>query len=104
MFSGTLTVEQAFRMSKSDLKSRPIFHYTHDAIRAHVLICFIALMIGKLIEIKTGSSLRRVRDLLWQVQEIHLRDPLTGKERIARTPVTPQLEQILHSLEVENTY
>src|SRR5207302_669319 len=30
-------VEQAFRMSKTDLKTRPIFHYTHDAIKAHVL-------------------------------------------------------------------
>jgi hypothetical protein len=41
-------VEQAFGMSKSDLRARPVFHYTQEeAIRAHVLVCFMALMMGK---------------------------------------------------------
>jgi len=72
-------VEQAFRMSKTDLKTRPIFHHTHDAIKAHVLLCFMALMIGKFLEIKTGLSLRRIRDILWNVHEAHIEDTLTGK-------------------------
>lgn len=72
-------VEQAFRMSKTDLQTRPIFHHTHDAIKAHVLICFMSLMIGKFLEIKTGLSLRRIRDLLWNVHEAHIEDTLTGK-------------------------
>lgn len=71
-------VEQAFRMSKSDLKTRPIFHHTEDSIRAHVLICFMALMVGKLIEIKTGRSIKRIRDAIWSVQEAHVRDTQTG--------------------------
>ena len=78
-------VEQAFRMSKSDLKTRPIFHHTQEAIKAHVLVCFMALMMGKYLEIKTGQSLRQVRDLLWQVHEAHLRDDRTGKLHILRT-------------------
>lgn len=99
-------IEQAFRMSKSDLKARPIFHYTHDAIRAHVLICFMALMIGKFIEIKSGTSIRRFRDLIWQVQEVHLRDRISGKERILRTPISTELKQIfdLLNLDIENTH
>lgn len=72
-------VEQAFRMSKTDLKTRPIFHYTHDAIKAHVLLCFMALMVGKFLEIKTNLSLRRIRDILWDVQEAHIEDELTGR-------------------------
>jgi len=72
-------VEQTFRMSKTDLKTRPIFHYTHDAIRAHVLLCFMALMMGKFLEIKTGLSLRKIRDILWRVHEAHIEDGLTGK-------------------------
>lgn len=94
-------VEQAFRMSKIDLKARPIFHYTHNAIRAHVVICFIALMIGKFIEIKTGFSLRHVRDLLWRVHEAHLRDPYSDRVRIARTAISAELTQILDSLGVK---
>lgn len=72
-------VEQAFRMSKSDLQARPIFHRTQEAIRAHMLICFMALMMGKYLEIKTGLSLRKIRKELWQVHEAHIRDEQTGE-------------------------
>ena len=72
-------VEQAFRMSKSDLQARPIFHRTQEAIRAHMLICFMALMIGKYLEIKTGLSLRKIREELWQVHEAHILDHRTGE-------------------------
>src|SRR5690606_26525123 len=34
------TVEQSFRMSKTDLRARPIFHHTRDAIEAHLTIVF----------------------------------------------------------------
>lgn len=97
-------VEQAFRMSKSDLKARPIFHHSHESIRAHVLLCFMALMIGKFMEIKTGLSLRSIRDLLWQVHEVHLLDPRTGRKRVVRTTIKPELEKILISLGIENTH
>lgn len=96
-------IEQAFRMSKSDLKARPIFHHEHDSIRAHLLICFMALMIGKFIEIKTGLSLRVARDLLWQVHEIHLHDPETGMERTIRTQITYETQQLLDFLNIKNT-
>ena len=78
-------VEQAFRMSKTDLRARPIFHYSHDAVKAHVLICFMALMMGKFLEIKTGLSLRRIRDILWNVHEAHIEDSLTGEKITLRT-------------------
>ncbi len=84
-YHGLWHVEQAFRMSKTDLKTRPIFHYMHDAIKAHVLVCFMALMMGRFLEIKTGLSLRRVRDILWNVQEAHIKDALTGKCIILQT-------------------
>lgn len=66
-------------MSKTDLKTRPIFHHSHDAIKAHVLLCFMSLMMGKFLEIKTDLSLRRIRDILWNVHEAHIEDTLTGK-------------------------
>lgn|ERR1700733_1277479 len=86
-YHGLWHVEQAFRMSKTDLKTRPIFHYMHDAIRAHVLLCFMGLMMGKFLEIKTGLSLRRVRDILWSIQEAHIEDVLTGKRIVLQTNI-----------------
>ncbi len=80
-------VEQAFRMSKSDLQARPIFHRTQDAIRAHMLICFMALMMGKYLEIKTGRALRQIRKELWQVHEAHILDEQTGEVHVMQMDV-----------------
>ena len=77
-------VEQAFSMSKSDLQARPIFHRTEDAIRSHVLLCFMALMMGKYLEIKTGASIKQVRKQLWMIHEAQLLDEVTGKTHIMR--------------------
>lgn len=81
-------IEQAFRISKTDLKTRPIFHYTQDAIQAHTLLCFMALMMGKFLEIKTGLSLQRIRDILWNVYEAHIQDTLIGKQITLQTNLT----------------
>ena len=91
-------VEQAFRISKSDLKARPIFHHTQEAIKAHVLVCFMALMVGKYLEIKTSQSLKQVRDQLWKVHEAHLRDEQTGKVHVLRTNTTAWADSALGKL------
>ncbi len=44
-------MEQAFRISKSDLQTRPIFHYKEDSIKLHLLIRFMALVVSKHIEL-----------------------------------------------------
>ncbi|MBX3708317.1 MAG: transposase [Gammaproteobacteria bacterium] len=49
-------IEQAFRISKTGLKTRPVFHYEHDVIKAHVLLCFMVLIMSKFLEIKTGRN------------------------------------------------
>ncbi len=38
-------VEQSFRISKSKLEIRPMFHFNHDRIKAHISICFVALKV-----------------------------------------------------------
>ncbi len=53
-------VEQSFRMSKTDLRARPMFARTRDAIEAHLTIVFTALAISREIQNRTGLSLRRV--------------------------------------------
>lgn len=95
-------VEQAFRMSKSDLQARPIYHRNELTIKSHVLICFMALMMGKYLEIKTHLSLKKIRKALWRVHEAHLRDERTGKVHIKRTSAdNPQIEAIMTALKLE---
>lgn len=52
-------VEKSFRMSKSDLKARPIFHHKRDSIEAHLTIVFAALAITRYIEAMTGLSIKK---------------------------------------------
>ena len=53
-------VEQSFRMSKTDLRARPMFARTRDAIEAHLTIVFTALAVSREVQNRTGLSLRRV--------------------------------------------
>ena len=53
-------VEQSFRMSKTDLRARPIFARTRHAIEAHLTIVFTALAVSREAQNRTGLSLRRV--------------------------------------------
>ena len=53
-------VEQSFRMSKTDLRARPMFARTRDAIEAHLTIVFTALAVSREVQVRTGLSLRRV--------------------------------------------
>lgn len=53
-------VEQSFRMSKTDLQARPMFHRQRDAIEAHLTIVFAALAIARLLQSGTGFSIRKI--------------------------------------------
>ena len=43
-------VERAFRIAKSKIEIRPMFHYTRKRIEAHICICFVALKVYKELE------------------------------------------------------
>lgn len=79
-------VEQSFRMSKFDLQARPIYHQKENAIRSHVLICFVALIIEKYLELSTKLSLREIRFLLWNITNTHIQDRLTKEIFVFRSP------------------
>jgi transposase len=52
-------IEQSFRMSKHDLKARPIYHHKRESIQAHLTIMLAALAITRLIEERTGWPIKR---------------------------------------------
>ena len=79
-------IEQSFRMSKSDLQARPIYHQKENAIRSHILICFVALIIEKYLELTTSLSLRDIRFLVWNITESHIQEKLTKEVFVFRSP------------------
>jgi hypothetical protein len=58
----------------------------------------MALMMGKFLEIKTGLSLRRVRDILWNVHEAHIEDKLTGRQLTLQTNLNDYHSSGLHEV------
>lgn len=91
-------VEQAFRVAKSDLETRPIFHFKEDPIKLHLLICFLALVISKHIEIKTGLSIRRFNTEAKKVTDAKMLNKLTRKEVIVKGKITEIAEGLLLKL------
>jgi hypothetical protein len=54
-----LPLETAFRMAKSDLQARPVYHRKRDSIEAHLTIVLAALAVSHWIESTTGWSIRK---------------------------------------------
>jgi Transposase DDE domain len=52
-------IERSFRMSKHDLRARPIYHHRRDSIEAHLTVVFAALAVSRWVEDRTGWSIRK---------------------------------------------
>lgn len=88
-------IEQAFRVSKSDLQTRPIFHFKEEPIKLHLLICFMALVISKHIELNSGYSIKKFIHECKKVTDARLINLLTGKEMRIRAKLTHILVETL---------
>lgn len=53
-------VEDSFRMAKSDLRARPIFHRLADSIEAHLTTAFAALAVSRYLRRVTGMSVKKI--------------------------------------------
>lgn len=93
-------VEQAFRISKSDLQIRPMFHFKKQMIEAHILICFMALAISKYIELKTGRSIKSCLKLLKSITDATIVNTVSGEEIILRSPISDEIREVLNRLEI----
>lgn len=97
-------VEQAFRIAKSDLASRPVFHHKNQAVRSHILICFTALMFSKYLEIKTKLPIRQVIDGIWNVTEAKLFNKVTNTTISLESEVTSKSKNIIDLLDKSLSY
>ena len=91
-------VEKAFRISKSDLQIRPIFHFKEYSIHAHLLVCFMALAICKFIEIKTKMSIQSVLKLLRGVTDARIFDKVSKREVVLRSEIRSEVAEILRKV------
>jgi len=55
-YGGLWRIEQSFRIMKTDLYARPVFVSKNEHIRAHFLICFVALLVIRIIQHRMGEK------------------------------------------------
>ena len=81
-------VEKAFRIAKSKIEIRPMFHFTRRLIEAHLCICFVALKIYKELErllkrANIGMSVDKVLNMAKTVTTITIKMP--DGQKVTRT-------------------
>jgi Transposase DDE domain len=86
-------IEKSFRMSKHDLKARPIYHRKRESIDAHLSIVFAALAVTRFIEVRTGWSIKRSVRTARRYRTIQIR---AGQHILtAEDPLPPDLRDAL---------
>lgn len=92
-------IERAFRTLKTDLDLHPNYHTKDERIRCHIFLCFIALVLVRIIENKTGKTWARVRR---ELERIHYGEFSIESKKVCRiTELTNQQKDILKSLEIK---
>lgn len=93
-----LEVERAWRDLKTSLELRPVYHRKEERIRAHVLLCWLALLLVRIAETTTGETWRNLRNELERMHLGTFAGP-AGTSR-QRTELTAGQKQILRTLEL----
>lgn len=95
-------VEASFRMSKSDLRARPMFHRTRDAIDAHLTIVFTALAVARDVQDRTGLALRNVIKQLRPLRSATI--AINGTQHTFDPEIPPAKQAILDALKGPGTH
>jgi len=87
-YHGLWQVEESFRITKYDLRVRPVFHWSAKRIRAHIAICFVAFALIRFLQHrllwhgKEMFSAERIREELFRVQESIIRNTITSEQYV----------------------
>jgi transposase len=98
-YKNLLEAERGFRDLKSTLELRPVFHRVEHRIRAHVLLCWLALLLIRVAERQTNQTWRRIALDMQRLHLVTLTGP-TGTAQHTTALTTPQRE-ILTALKID---
>uniref|UniRef100_UPI003BACE0D4 IS1634 family transposase n=2 Tax=Tepidibacillus infernus TaxID=1806172 RepID=UPI003BACE0D4 len=76
IYRGLWKIEESFKVTKSDLESRPVYLSTQEHIEAHFLTCFVALVIARVLEhrLKGKYSITAMLESLRKASCSHIQD------------------------------
>lgn len=94
-----IEVERGWRTLKHTLDLRPVHHRKDERIRAHVLLCFLALLITRVIEVETNKTWATIRR---QLERMHLGEFHGSAGRVLqRTETTPAQLETMRALQID---
>jgi hypothetical protein len=97
-YKGLYEAERGWRDLKSTIDLRPVYHRKQDRIRAHVQLCWLALLVLRVAEVATGDTWRNIRD---ELERLHLVTLSTSEGQVAqRSELTAHQRSILRALEL----
>src|SRR6266498_184661 len=98
-YKNLLEAERGFRDMKTELLLRPVFHRLEHRIRAHVLLCWLALLLTRVAERTYGQTWRRINRETSRLQQVIL----TGEACtiVQTTPLRPTQRAIYQALSID---
>lgn len=97
-------IEECFRISKHDLKFRPVFHWTPPRIRAHIAICFMTLLCVKHLQYRVAVTTQQrmsaqaiIRELT-SLQCSVVRDKANGSRYAIPSAISDDAQNILKTV------
>lgn len=102
-YKGLWQVEETFRISKHDLRMRPIFHWTPRRIHAHIALCFMALMCMRAMEYMIRLQYKKlspaaIKNELIRLETSILKDTKTQKQYALPSKATQDAKKIYQVL------
>ena len=107
-YHGLWQVEESFRISKHDLRVRPVFHWSADRIKAHLAICFVAFSLIRFLqhhilkEKQERDSAERIRRELYHVQESIVRYTTTGDRYVIPSKPSDEANIIYEAMKMKS--
>ena len=98
-YKNLLEAERGFRDLKSHLLLRPVFHRLEHRIRAHVLICWLALLLTRVAERGSGQTWRNINRQLGRIVQVTLTGP--AGTVVQTTPLNPEQKAIYKTLSIQ---
>ena len=101
-------VEESFRITKHDLKIRPIYHWTPNRVKAHLAISFTAYMLIRYLEHRVRLQYKKlspkiIRNLLLNVQKSIVYDKQKSIKYIIPSKIKSDAKKIYNLMEVSYT-
>jgi transposase len=97
-YADLFEVEHAFRSLKSQLKVRPVFHWTDKRIEGHVAMCFIAYVMLNHLRLVSGLSEKEIVRTIDKMQLSKIKDKTTGGSFYIRSSISQEQKKLIETL------